>query len=146
MLTLVWRDLFPVALITVALFAWWRGQWPERVAAGLFVTAWVLSRLLTSDARHMYLYVEIGVLLVDATLTVALAWLAIRSGRGWVIWATAFLLLSTTAHLARALDSSLTALAYAIMAGVAGYPTVILLAFGTWRHPRPPKPKPADGF
>ena len=146
MLLWAYHALFLPSLLLVALLAWWRGEWPERTAAALYVAAWIGTQLLKPDLLHRYHYVEIGVLTVDATLLVALTFLAIRSGRGWLIWATAFQLLSTSAHLGRALNPAFSALAYSILEGAWGYPMLIALALGTLWNPRRSRRKPADGF
>jgi hypothetical protein len=135
----------PLLFLTTA-FAWWRGQWPERAAATAYLLAWLATELLQPDLYHRFRYMEAGVLVVDAALVAALAYLAIRSGRGWLIWATAFQLLSTSAHLARAMDPSFSALAYAIMEGASSYPTQIALAFGIFWNPAPPRTKGAGRF
>lgn len=136
MLTWLYEQAFVPLLMLLALCAWRWGQWPERTAAASFAAAW-LATLLVKPTTHMrFFYVEFGVLLVDGALLIALGLLAVRSGRGWLIWATAFQLLSTTAHLARAMDSSFSALGYLIMEGASSYPTLIALAVGLWQHRR----------
>jgi len=136
MLTWLYEQAFVPLLLSLALCAWKWGQWPERTATALFSAAW-LGTLLAKPAVHVrFFYVEAGVLLVDGALLIALGWLAVRTGRGWLIWATAFQLLSTTAHLGRAMDSSFSALGYSIMEGASSYPTLIALAVGLWQHRR----------
>jgi hypothetical protein len=128
--------LFPPFLLIVALLAWWRAQWPERAAATLFVAAWIGTQLFESEVHQRWFYLETGVLAVDVTLTIGLGYLAVRSGRGWLIFATAIQLLSTMAHLGRVIEPHFSALAYAIMEGASAWPTVIALAIGVWRNPR----------
>ena len=136
MLTWLYEQAFAPLLLLLAFCAWRRGQWPERMATMSFAAAWLATLLVKPAIQVRFFYVEAGVLLVDGALLIVLGWLAVRSGRGWLIWATAFQLLSTTAHLARAMDSSFSALGYLIMEGASSYPTLIALGVGLWLHPR----------
>ena len=134
MLVLLYTRLFLPLLLLAALAAWRWGGRAERAGAAAFVAAMFASALLRSRGATKYVQLEPGLLGVDLALLGFLTWLAIRSRRGWLIWASAFQLLSTTAHFVRLADSHFRGLAYGIMEGASSYPTVIALTIGILQH------------
>jgi uncharacterized membrane-anchored protein len=77
---------------------------------------------------------EAGIIIVDLLVLAAFGNLALSSDRYWPIWVTSFHLIAVTTHLARLVDQSVAALAYANAAAFWAYPMMITLAYGTWNH------------
>ena len=115
----------------------WGGR-AERWAAALFLCAAVA----TAAARHpwasRYQSVETGVLAIDLALLAGLAVIAYRTKPLWPIIAASLQAITTLAHFAKAVNPDFWRMAYAIMVNVSSYPTLVLLAIGTWQHRRPP--------
>lgn len=122
--------LLPLAC--VAAFRW--GGWTERIAGMLFVTALILTKAMKQDFLGGFVSLEAGVLLVDGALLCALVVVSSLSGRGWVIWATSFHLVATLGHLSRTLDPTMSSLAYGLMEGASGWPTLLALMVGIRQH------------
>lgn len=81
-----------------------------------------------SDA---YRTIEIGVAGVDLCLLIALVACLVRYERRWLYAASALQFVVVTAHFAKLAEPTISRLAYAIMTGSGGYPSLILLATGT---------------
>ena len=115
----------------IVAFKW--GGFDERFAAGAFVVATLVSRLVNHSG---YGSTEMGVLMVDVALLATLLVLALRSDRFWPMWATAFQLVGTTVHVASMTESSTYAWAYAVGLIFWSYPVMIALMAGSWLEAR----------
>jgi len=140
-LGLFWLTL-PALLIAAGL---WGGR-SERLVAGFYVAALAASKLLKSAPQDDFFDVEVGLVVADAALLVALVAVAARYGRSWVILVAAFQLLSTLAHFARLIRSDLTPLAYSLMESASSYPALMLLGVGIVGHHRSAKAGAAERF
>lgn len=127
----VYSFILLIVLTTAAATFW--GGWTERLVAWLFVAAFASTRLLKSSA---YGSLETGILIVDGTLLVVLAAITIRTGKGWLIWATAFQLIATLGHLGKLLNPELSRMGYSLMETASSHPTQIALAIGIYLHRR----------
>ncbi len=129
--------LFVLLLLATCAYALARGGAPERIAGALLIGAFgvdeVVHRLVDGSS---YTTVETGSTIVDVALLAALIVLAHRSTRYWPLWLSGWQLAAVIAHMAKALDPTMQATGYAIQAQVWGYPMVIALAAGAWRHRR----------
>ncbi|MDK2768465.1 MAG: hypothetical protein KYX69_12195 [Sphingomonas sp.] len=134
---------FFIAFVALLLFstgfAVWKGGAPERIAAGLYWTAWLATLLANPVAMNRWRTIEIGYLLIDLCLLVALTLLALRANRHWPMAAASLQLIIVIGHFAKALDPTLLGSAYAIMSVFWPYLQLIILAVGTrvyWRRVR----------
>lgn len=115
----------------------WGGR-PERIGAGLYIAAAILTLMWRTHGHQRWVGIETGVLTIDLLLLVAMLILALRSDRWWPMIATAFLSLSMMAHMAKVMDPGFSRLAYALMAGASSYPVVLTLMIAIlWRRGRP---------
>lgn len=136
MLTFIFQLVFFGALTASCSYAAWCGGWPERAGATIMVVATVLTIIAAGTFNSTWKGPEAAVALVDLLMLAALVNLALYSDRFWPIWVTSFHLIAVTTHLARLVDQSVAALAYANAAAFWAYPMMIALAFGTWNHQR----------
>lgn len=136
MLTLFYVYTFYALLPLLVLAAMLWGGWPERAVAWLYVAALVGTELLKSRAAASFMSLEAGVLIVDGALLAALAFVAVRSGRWWVIWATAFQFIGTLGHLGKLVNPGMSPTAYGLMESASSYPALIALAIGIRAHRR----------
>ncbi len=124
-----------VALLLVSTgFAIWKGGTPERIAAGLYWTAWLTTLLANPVAMNRWRNVEIGYLLIDLCLLLALLFLALRANRHWPMTAASLQLIIVIGHAAKAIDPTLLGSAYAIMSVFWPFLQLIILAGGTWMY------------
>ncbi|MBB3877022.1 MAG: hypothetical protein GY736_08950 [Sphingomonas sp.] len=109
---------------------------PQLPVVAMFWTAAVLTVLLRPSVDQRFMYTEHALLLIDFGLFGGLAWVAVRSGKGWVLCTAALQLVSATAHLARLVTPNMFRLGYQVMEEASSYPTLVLLAWGLIGHAR----------
>lgn len=126
--------VFYAALVATCLYALLRGGGPERIGAGIFIAATVLTAVAASSSRPGFQSMEVGILLVDTMMFVAFLMLAVRSGRFWPLWMTGLQAVQVAGHAARLVDPEMIPWAYAVAQGFWSYPMMAILALGTWRH------------
>jgi hypothetical protein len=127
--------LYLVFLVLVAGYAGFRGGAPERIAAagmviGTALTFAAQASLIEGDFGS----VELGVMLVDTALLALCFALAIVSSRFWPLWLSALMIVQVASHLPKLLSSTVPPFSYAIVLGLWGYPLLLTIAVGTWRH------------
>lgn len=118
-----------IIMLSVCGFAILKGGNDERMAAVALAAAAILSPVaLVSDWHRP----EIGIILVDVALFVALLLLALRSTAFWPLWATGFQLCAVSVHMVALISPSLLPAAYAETLALWAYPVLASLALGTW--------------
>lgn len=125
---------FNILQALVSGYALWRGGAPERWAGVLLALAATATYFSYSPDAVRFRSVEVGVLIVDLTLTGALWWLALRSNRIWPMLITALQFASTLVHISKAIDLGMSPWAYHFLLKLGGYPILLALAVGTARH------------
>jgi len=124
---------FWILLIASAIAAYrWGGQ-AERLVAVLYVAAAITSIFVSPAFELRYSRANIHLFVVDLALLCGLIVAAVRSERGWTIWAAALQIISVLAPLAEALNPDLRRLGYQLMEELVSFPMVLLLAFGVWQ-------------
>jgi hypothetical protein len=124
-----------VALLCLSTgFAAWKGGPPERIAAGFYWTAWLITLFASPQAMDRWRTVEIGYLLIDVALLLGLGAIALRANRIWPMATVSLQLIIVVGHAAKALDPRLLGSAYAIMSVFWPYLQLLILAGGTWAY------------
>lgn len=127
--------VFNTLQVMVSGYALWRGGSPERTAGILLAVAAAATFVsYTADLEVRFRQVEAGVLIVDITLTASLWLLALRSNRIWPMMVTALQFASTLVHFSKVVDLGMSPWAYHFLLKINGYPILVALAAGTWRH------------
>jgi hypothetical protein len=138
----VW--IYSACLVGACTYAILRGDWPERWAAWVNVTASVASFLVALLLPHRRWSAAMGITWsIDALACLAFMILMIRSRRLWLIPCFGFSVAATTAHMARMLQVSLPPIVYYVSEARWAYLNLILLAIGAWRHPRRREAEPS---
>lgn len=125
---------FLLLLVGCCSYALVAGGGPERLGASLYALACLATVVAASAPPIRFRSVEVGVLLVDATIFFAFCILAVRANRFWPIWVSSFLGLGVLGHLARWLGPEVIPWAYAAILSIWSYPILLLIALGTWNH------------
>lgn len=120
--------LFLAILTTVCSVVAWRGGPDERLAATAIVVAAILSPIVRARG---YAGLELGLVLVDTGLFLALLGIAMRSRAFWPMWAAGFQLCGLAGHLAAAKSSVMVPAAYAETLAIWSYAVMGALVAGT---------------
>ena len=126
-------DLFLALLVVCCSYAVIRGGTPERIVAIVIALGVALTFLLVAPVALRYRHVELGVFAVDIASFGIVTGVAIRSERYWPLWMSALYCHQVLSHLEFLLPGML-ALTYGLLMNLWGYPILLLLAIGTWRH------------
>jgi hypothetical protein len=123
-----------VVMLTVCLYALWKGDRPAKIAGGVIALAWIGS-LLLQDRGHI-LNPQWAVAWLDVVLLGVFVVMALRWRRIWLIVACATQLLTAATHFTSILDPRLFALAIITAYYVWSYATLGALAWGTYEASR----------
>jgi hypothetical protein len=113
-----------------------RGRTDARIVAGAFFIGNFATYALRSQLSGGYSSLETGVFAVDVLCLLAFTYAALISDRFWPLWVSGLQLTTSFGHVLKAIDSQLLPLAYAASLRFWGYPILIILAVGVWRHQR----------
>ena len=111
-------------------YAIWRGGAPERWAALLIVSDWVLTPLIGN--HDAFRHAQTNVFVMDGGLALALLCMALYTDRFWPIWVTAFQILELLMHAAMLIDHRVGARAYFVGIEISSYLMLFALAAGVW--------------
>lgn len=130
MLDTVYSQIGAGIAILVLLFAFLKGDEPERIASAAF--ALVILVGLASPISSGADGVRWGLMSLDVLLLAVLCGLAWHSRRTWLIWASAFQSLIVTSHVLILADLRPPSNAFAAVNNLSNYGLLIALGVGTF--------------
>ena len=117
--------------VAVAVFAFLKGDEPERVGAGAYMISMLATWLIQDDTQ---LYgTQWGMLAIDAVMVAVYAALAWKSRRSWPVWAAALQSVVVMSHVLTLIDVRLPLAAFYAVMNLATYGILLALALSTWR-------------
>lgn len=125
--------IFLMLTLAACCYAIARGGAPERVTAGGFLLAMILTAA-ADRAPLPYGAVEWQIALIDAALLATILFVALASCRFWALAMVSLMIIEMFGHLARLLDPDIVAKAYYALVALLSYPMIVLLVTATWRH------------
>lgn len=137
----LYSQIGAVCTVAVALFAFLKGDEPERIGAGSYVFLWFASLLIQNDSVIYNL--QWSIFALDLVMLVILAALTWKSRRAWPVWATALQLLAVASHIMVFIDLRPSLSAFYTVLNIASYGVLLSIAIGTfwaWQERR------AQGF
>jgi hypothetical protein len=130
MLDTLYSQVGAVITVLVAAFAFWKGEEPEKIAAGAYGLGWFASMLVQDDGN---LYgIQWSMLAVDMVMLGVLGALVWKARRGWTVWATAMQLLVVMSHILTLVDVRPSASSFYFVINLAGYGVLLSIAIGTF--------------
>jgi hypothetical protein len=126
--------IFAALTLAACIYAIARGGSPERITAVGFLSAFALTNLVGWSLGTTYMTIAWEMAAVDASLLLAVLFVALLSCRFWAMVMAAMMIIDVFGHLARLLDPGIVAKAYYALVALISYPMVLLLVIGTWRH------------
>jgi hypothetical protein len=128
--------IFLVLLLLTCGYAFWRGRSDERIAAAVCALAVIATRFAISPVGVRYSGIETGLVIIDLLMLAAFIAIALRSERFWPLWLAGLQLTNSMAHLLKAIELDLPAIAYRTAAVFWSYPILLIILIGTWRSHR----------
>lgn len=116
--------------------ALWKGGADERIVAGGFLAAWVITLIFRDRS---WIGTQWSTFIVDGAYLALMLYVALRSDRYWPLAATACQLLSVITHAARMVDSALGEWAYVTANVIWTQLSLVALGIGVlgaWRQRR----------
>lgn len=126
-------SIYLLLLVVCCLYASIRGGAPERWGVGILVAAVILSLLTPPSGPVRFASMEVGFLIVDSAMLVAVVALALRADRYWPMLMAAVLCDTVVTHLLM-LSPLLMPYSYSVMIAAWSYPSPIILFVGAFRH------------
>ena len=126
--------LYNLLLFSACGYAFWRGKVDARIVATAFFVGNFVSFALRTRINGGYSSFESGIFIVDIVCFLAFTYAALISDRFWPLWVSGFQLTTSFGHVVKAIHPDLLPLAYAASLRFWGYPILIVLAAGVWRH------------
>ncbi len=139
-LELVWAWGGTVMAMAVWIWAYWRGEWPERWVSTIMLVGWFVTPLVQ---HHPAVTPDIPDTIVDIIILVLFAAISVTSRRLWTVFLTAFQLNAVLSHFLAGLIK-IGAYSYITAIGFwGGYCVVFALAAGVLGSERARKRKRA---
>jgi hypothetical protein len=126
--------LFLMALIFISLYAFKKGEKPERIVALTFISTLFADMALHVVFVNTYAAINISHLIVDSFMWIVFVGLALKANRLWTLVVAALQTVTVCSHAVRIFNIELNPHAYGIMQVAGFYPMLLILAVGTWRH------------
>lgn len=136
--------IFWALLILSCGYALLRGRKYERIAAGVFLAASIISVANHLTLHVRYQSIDIADVVVDTAVLISVVAIALVSDRFWPLWVAGFQLVNSMSHFLKAVTVSLPPWGYAIASRFWSYPILVLLLIAAWRqHQRSQAPPEA---
>ena len=126
--------IFWAILFLIALYAFRRGEKPERIMACTMVSMILADLSLHLVTTNTDTIINMAHLILDTLMWVIFVGLALKANRLWTLMVAALQTVTLCSHIARIFSIDINAQAYGIMQVAAAYPMLLILAIGTWRH------------
>jgi hypothetical protein len=126
----LWSQICAVLVVVVGVFAFLKGDEPERGGAGAFLLGWFASLLVQRDGdAHS---VQWGMFAIDALMLGVLGALIWKARRTWSVWACALQLLVVMSYVIVAFDLKTPIGSFYWVVNIAGYGILVAIAVGTF--------------
>jgi hypothetical protein len=128
------QKLYYTLLDVCWIYALFKGGIPERMGTSILALASALTVAALSSPATVYISIESGVFVVDLACFTAFLVLALRANRYWPLWIAGLQLIGTSAHAVKLAYPEVIPKAYAFVTVFWGYPMLLILVLGTFRH------------
>ena len=118
-------------MILVGIFAFAKGDEPERLGMGAYLLGW-LAGVLVQDDGQLYQNFQWSMFLLDCAMTATFAFIVWRSRRTWTVWALAIQLLVVMSHIVYLFDVRPPIAAFYTVLNIASYGILLTIGIGTF--------------
>ncbi|WP_426052020.1 hypothetical protein [Brevundimonas sp. SL161] len=131
MLDTLYSQIGLLPMVLVGIFAFTKGDEPERLAMGAYLLGW-MAGLLLQDDQGLYSNWQPGMFALDVVMLLVLGGLAWKFHRNWPIWAASLQLIIVMSHLVILFDMRTGIMSFYTIVNLAGYGILIAIALGTF--------------
>jgi len=132
---------FGLLQILATVYAFARGQWPERLAAVAMIAALVAGWCIPYERGQSYQHLELARLATDVALFAAFYVIGLWAHRFWPLWMSALQLLNVEVHGISLFGRDFLPMAYHHLIEWISYLMLAILIIGTRRHDRRTRPR-----
>ena len=125
--------VFNGVLLATCSYALIRGGRPERIGAGINISASGVTTMLRIVSPRFFAPAELTIVVIDLAVVGGFYWLAVKTTRYWPIWAFGFAMADIVINLAGGLLSKVPLFAFHTGLGIYAYLALSALALGTFR-------------
>ena len=131
MLDTLYLKIAMLPMIGVAIFAFVKGDEPERLVMGTYLLGW-LAGLILQDDGQLYQDFQWILFLLDVAMAGTFAFIVWQSRRAWVTWALAIQLLVVMSHIVYLFDVRPPVAAFYTVLNLASYGILLTIGIGTF--------------
>ena len=131
MLDTLYSQIGLLPMILVGIFAFAKGDEPERLAMGAYLLGW-MAGLLLQDDRGLHSNWQPGMFALDVVMLLVLGGLAWKFHRNWPIWAAALQLIIVMSHLVILFGMRAGIMSFYTILNLAGYGVLLAIGLGTF--------------
>lgn len=130
MLDTLYSQIGLLPMVLVGIFAFTKGDEPERLAMGAYLLGWMAGMLIQADGKHLHW--QPGLFALDVVMLVVFAGLSWKFRRTWPIWAASLQLVIVMSHLVVLFDLRGGIMSFYTIINLAGYGILVAIGLGTF--------------
>ncbi|MDP3405590.1 MAG: hypothetical protein Q8S03_12920 [Brevundimonas sp.] len=127
----LYQQLFLLPVIIVGIFAFAKGDEPERMAMGAYLLLW-LAAMLVQNESGLAKNIQPALFGLDFAMLLVLAGVAWKYKRSWPVWAASLQLVVIMSHLVIFLDFSPGMSAFYTILNLASYGILLTIGIGSF--------------
>lgn len=138
MLDTLYSQIGLLPMVLVGIFAFTKGDEPERLAMGAYLLGWMAGMLIQSDSG-LHQSFQPGLFALDVIMLLVFGGLAWKFRRTWPIWAASLQLMIVMSHLVVLFDLRAGMTAFYTIVNIASYGILVAIgigAFWAWQERR----------
>lgn len=131
MLDTLYLRLALLPMVLVGVFAFAKGDHPERLGMGTYLLGWLASILIQDDGA-LYQNFQWKMFALDLAMGTTFGFIVWDSRRTWAVWATAIQLLAIMSHIVYLFDVRPPVAAFYTVLNIASYGILLAIFLGTF--------------
>ena len=131
MLDTLYSQIGLLPMVLVGVFAFVKGDEPERLAMGAYLLGWMAGMLIQGDG-DLHRNWQPGLFALDVVMLLVLGGLAWKFKRSWPIWAASLQLIIVMSHLVILFDMRAGIMAFYTILNMASYGVLVAIGLGTF--------------
>ena len=131
MLDTLYSQIGLLPMVLVGIFAFTKGDEPERLTMGAYLLGW-MAGLLIQDDGGLHRNFQPGLLALDIVMLLVFGGIAWKFRRSWPVWAAGLQLVVVMSHLVIMFDLRPTMAAFYTILNLASYGILAAIGIGTF--------------